>query len=194
VPEKVPEQITQLLTDWSAGDQEALKRLMPLVYDELRRLAKVYFQRQPPNSTLQGTALVHEAYLRLADKKEIQWQDRSHFFAVSARIMRCILVDHARSRGSAKRGGGNFTIALDDAVTSAEMWDVNLVSLDEALSRLGAYDRRLLQVVELRFFGGLSIEETSQVLNIAQATVKRHWNVAKAWIYREIGRGSPHAT
>jgi RNA polymerase sigma-70 factor (ECF subfamily) len=194
VPEKVPERITQLLTDWSAGDQEALKRLMPLVYDELRRLAKAYFQRQPPNSTLQGTALVHEAYLRLADKKEIQWQDRAHFFAVSARIMRCILVDHARSRGSAKRGGGNFMIALDDAVTSAEMWDVNLVSLDEALSRLGAYDRRLLQVVELRFFGGLSIEETSQVLNIAQATVKRHWNVAKAWIYREIGRGSPHAT
>jgi RNA polymerase sigma-70 factor (ECF subfamily) len=194
VPDKVPERITQLLADWSAGDQEALKRLMPIVYDELRRLAKVYFQLQPPASTLQGTALVHEAYLRLADKKEVRWHDRAHFFAVSARIMRCILVDHARSRGSAKRGGSNYMIALDDAVTSAEMRDVNLVSLDEALSRLGAYDRRLLQVVELRFFGGLSIDETSQVLNIAQATVKRDWNVAKAWIYREINRSSAHAT
>jgi len=194
VPEKVPERITQLLADWGAGDQEALKRLMPIVYDELRRLAKVYFRRQPPGSTLQGTELVHEAYLRLADKKEVRWQDRAHFFAVSARIMRCILVDHARSRGSAKRGGGNYTIALDDAVRGAAMRDVNLVSLDEALIRLGAHDCRLLQVVELRFFGGLSIEETGQVLNIAPATVKRDWNVAKAWIYREMSRSAAHAT
>jgi RNA polymerase sigma factor (TIGR02999 family) len=194
VPDQVPERITQLLADWSAGDQEALKRLMPIVYDELRRLANVYFQRQPPGATLQGTALVHEAYLRLAGKKEIQWHDRSHFFAVSARIMRCILVDHARSRGSAKRGGATFTIALDDALASAEMLDVNLVSLDEVLSRLGAHDRRLLQVVELRFFGGLSIEETGHVLNIAPATVKRNWNVAKAWIYRELNRSSANAT
>jgi RNA polymerase sigma-70 factor (ECF subfamily) len=194
VPDKVPERITQLLADWGAGDQEALKRLMPIVYDELRRLAKVYFQRQPPDSTLQSTELVHEAYLRLADKKEIRLHDRAHFFAVSARIMRCILVDHARSRGSAKRGGGNYTIALDDAVQGAEMRDVNLVSLDEALFRLGVRDRRLLQVVELRFFGGLSIEEAGQVLNIAPATVKRDWNVAKAWIYREISRSAAHAT
>ena len=190
MPDKVPERITQLLADWGAGDQEALKRLMPIVYDELRRLAKVYFQRQPPDSTLQSTELVHEAYLRLADKKEIRLHDRAHFFAVSARIMRCILVDHARSRGSAKRGGGSYTLALDDAVLNVERQDVNLLALDEALSRLCAHDCRLGQVVELRFFGGLSIQETSEVLNVAPATVKRDWVVAKTWIYREMTRNA----
>jgi RNA polymerase sigma factor (TIGR02999 family) len=190
----LPERVTQLLSDWGAGDQEALKRLMPIVYDELHRLAKGYLQRHPPGSTLQSTALVHEAYLRLADKKEVQWHDRAHFFAVSARIMRCILVDHARSRGSLKRGGGAYTLALDEALSSAEMQDVNLIALDQALSRLGGYDPRLHQVVELRFFGGLSIEETGRVLNIAPATVKRNWNVAKTWIYREMTGGEAHAT
>jgi RNA polymerase sigma factor (TIGR02999 family) len=190
----VPERVTQLLADWGAGDQDALQRLMPIVYDELRRLAKGYLQRQPPGSTLQSTALVHEAYLRLADKKKVQWQDRAHFFAVSARIMRCILVDHARSRGSGKRGGGAYTIALDEAVMSVEGQDVNLIALDEALSRLGAHDPRLGQVVELRFFGGLSVEETGQVLKIAPATVKRDWIVAKTWIYREMTRSPAHAT
>jgi RNA polymerase sigma factor (TIGR02999 family) len=182
----VPETVTQLLADWGAGDREALQRLIPIVYNELRRLAKGYLQHQPPGSTLQSTALVHEAYLRLAEKKEVQWQDRTHFFAVAARIMRCILIDHARSRGSSKRGGGTYTIAIDDAVLSAGKQDVNLIALDEALSRLSAHDFRLGQVVELRFFGGLSIEETSQVLNIAPATVKRDWVLAKTWIYREM--------
>ncbi len=158
----VPETVTQLLADWGAGDREALQRLMPIVYDELRKLAKAYLQRQPPGSTLQSTALVHEAYLRLAGKKEVQWHDREHFFAVSARIMRFILVDHARSRGSAKRGGGAYTLALDEAVLNSGQGDVDLIALDEALSRLGAHDPRLSQVVELRFFGGLSIEETSR--------------------------------
>ena len=190
----VPERVTQLLADWGAGDQEALQRLMPIVYEELRRLAKGYLQRQPPGSTLQSTALVHEAYLRLADKKEVRWQDRAHFFAVSARIMRCILVDHARSRGSEKRGGGAYTIALDEAVLIVEKQDVNLLALDEALSRLGVHDPRLGQVVELRFFGGLSVEETGQALKIAPATVKRDWIVAKTWIYREMTRSSAHAT
>jgi RNA polymerase sigma factor (TIGR02999 family) len=189
----VPETVTQLLADWGAGHQEALQRLMPIVYDELRRLAKGYLQRQPAGGTLQSTALVHEAYLRLAEKKEVQWQDRGHFFAVSARIMRCILVDHARSRGSAKRGGGSYMLALDEAVLNVEKRDVNLLALDEALSRLGAHDCRLGQVVELRFFGGLSIEETSEVLNIAPATVKRDWIVAKTWIYREMTRSATNA-
>jgi RNA polymerase sigma factor (TIGR02999 family) len=186
----VPGTVTQLLADWGTGDQEALRRLMPIVYDELRRLAKAYLRRQRPGNTLQSTALVHEAYLRLADKKEVQLQDRAHFFAVSARIMRCILVDHARSRGSAKRGGGAYTIGLDEAVLSAENQNVNLIALDEALSRLRVHDRRAGQVVELRFFGGLSVEETGQVLKIAPATVKRDWTIAKAWIYREMNRSS----
>ena len=190
----VPERVTQLLADWGAGDHDALQRLMPIVYDELRRLAKGYLQHQPPGSTLQSTALVHEAYLRLADKKKVQWQDRGHFFAVSARIMRCVLVDHARSRGSAKRGGGAYTIALDEAVLSVEKQDVNLIALDEALSRLDAHDPRLGQVVELRFFGGLSIEETGEVLKIAPATVKRDWVVARTWIYREMTRSPANAT
>jgi len=189
----VPEQVTQLLWDWGAGDQDALQRLIPIVYDQLRVLAKGYLQRQPPGSTLQSTALVHEAYLRLAGKKDIQWHDRGHFFAVSARIMRCILVDHVRSHGSAKRGGVAFTMALDEAVATAENQDVNLIALDEALSRLATRDPRLAQVVELRFFGGLSIEETAQVLKIAPATVKRDWTVAKAWIYREITRNPASA-
>jgi RNA polymerase sigma-70 factor (ECF subfamily) len=189
----VPERVTQLLADWGAGDREALKRLMPIVYDELRRLAKAYLQRQPPGSTLQSTALVHEAYLRLADKKEVHWQDRAHFFAVSARIMRCILVDHARSRGSAKRGGGAYTLALDEAVLIAEKENVNLIALDEALCRLGVHDPRLGQVVELRFFGGLSVEETGEVLKIAPATVKRDWTVGKTWIYREMNRSGASA-
>src|ERR1700730_13021987 len=131
----VPERVTQLLCDGGAGDRDALQRLMPIVYDELRRLAKGYLQRQPPGSTLQSTALVHEAYLRLADKKNLQLHDRAHFFAVSARIMRCILVDHARARGSEKRGGSAYTLALDEVVLSAKEKDVNLIALDEALSR-----------------------------------------------------------
>ena len=182
-----PSHVTQLLHDWSDGDREALDKLIPIVYEELRRQAVRYLQRERPGHTLQTTALIHEAYLRLIDQKDVRWQNRAHFFGIAAQLMRRILVDHARSRQAAKRGGSDIKLPLEEGMIVAEGKDVNLVALDEALERLAAIDPQQSRVVELRFFSGLSVEETAAVLGVSTRTVKRDWNVAKAWLRREIG-------
>lgn len=183
-----PQEVTQLLMDWRNGDQAALDKLMPLVYDELRRLAGHYMKRERPGHTLQPTELANEAYLRLVGQQQIDWQNRAHFFAIAARVMRHLLVDHARSRGYAKHGGGALHVSLDEgAVVSAEP-DASLLALDEALARLGAFDPRKSQIVELRFFGGLSAEEAAEILGVSEITVKREWLKAKAWLYRELSQ------
>jgi RNA polymerase sigma-70 factor (ECF subfamily) len=179
------------LIQWSKGDSAALDALVPLVYDELRRLAQLYLSREKPGHTLSSTALVHEAYLRLVKQKDVTWQNRAHFFGVASRMMRRILVDHARRHGYAKRGGGGMTISLDETVASAPEREINLVALDDALDTLAKLDERQSRMVELRFFGGLSIEETSEVLGVSAPTVKREWASARAWLYREI-RGPQH--
>ena len=184
-----PSQMTQLLHDWSDGDREALDKLIPIVYEELRRQAARYLQRERPGHTLQTTALIHEAYLRLIDQKNVQWQNRAHFFGIAAQLMRRILVDHARSRQAAKRGGSDIKLPLEEAMIVAERREVNLVALDEALDRLAAIDPQQSRVVELRFFSGLSVEETAEVLGVSTRTIKRDWNVAKAWLWREISEG-----
>ena len=178
--------VTRLLVRWSNGDQGALNALVPLVYSELRRLAQVYLSHEKQGHTLSSTALVHEAYLRLVSQKEVTWQSRAHFFAVAARMMRRILVDHARHHGYAKRGGGALTISLDETVAPALERELDLVALDDALEALAKLDERQSRMVELRFFGGLSIEETSEVLGVSTPTVKREWASARAWLYREI--------
>jgi RNA polymerase sigma factor (TIGR02999 family) len=179
--------------DWSNGDRSALEALMPLVYDELHRLASRYLSRERPGHTLQSTALVHEAYLRLIDQREVRWQNRSHFFGVAAQMIRRILVDHARSHQAAKRGAGAVKLSLDEAVAAAGQGrDVDLVALDDALNRLAQFDLQQGRIVELRFFAGLSIEETAEVLHISPATVKRDWVMAKAWLFREM-TGNPPA-
>lgn len=179
--------------DWSNGDRSALEALMPLVYDELHRLASRYLCRERPGHTLQSTALVHEAYLRLIDQREVRWQNRSHFFGVAAQMIRRILVDHARSHQAAKRGAGAVKLSLDEAVAAAgQSQDVDLVALDDALNRLAQFDLQQGRIVELRFFAGLSIEETAEVLHISPATVKRDWVMAKAWLFREM-TGNPPA-
>jgi RNA polymerase sigma factor (TIGR02999 family) len=175
-----------LLIQWSNGDSAALDALVPLVYDELRRLAQLYLSREKAGHTLSSTALVHEAYLRLVKQKDVTWQNRAHFFGVAARMMRRILVDHARRRGYAKRGGGALTLSLDESMTPAPQREINLVALDDALDTLAKLDERQSRMVELRFFGGLSIEETSEVLGVSAPTVKREWASARAWLYREI--------
>jgi RNA polymerase sigma factor (TIGR02999 family) len=185
-----PPDVTQLLQAWSDGDGHALERLMPLVYEELHRLAKRYMAREQPGQTLQVTALVNEAYLRLTDWKKVHWQNRAHFFGVSAQLMRRILVDFARSRHYAKRGGGAPALSLEEAAVVSQEKDADLVALDDALNALAAIDPRQSQVVELRFFGGLSVEETAEVLKISLRTVKREWSLAQAWLYREINRSS----
>ncbi|HEX5230186.1 MAG TPA: sigma-70 family RNA polymerase sigma factor [Bryobacteraceae bacterium] len=182
--------VTQLLIQWSRGDSAALEALVPLVYDELRRLAQLYLSREKPGHTLSSTALVHEAYLRLVRQTDVTWQNRAHFFAVAARMMRRILVDHARKHAYAKRGGGAMTISLDETVASAPERELDLVALDDALEALAKLDERQSRMVELRFFGGLSIEETSEVLGVSAPTVKREWASARAWLYREIS-GTP---
>ena len=184
--------VTKLLIQWSKGDSEALDALVPLVYDELRRLAQLYLSREKPGHTLSSTALVHEAYLRLVQQKDVTWQNRAHFFGVAARMMRRILVDHARRHGYAKRGGGALTLSLDETVAAAPEREISLVALDDALDSLAKLDERQSRMVELRFFGGLSIEETSEVLGVSAPTVKREWASARAWLYREIS-GSPSA-
>ncbi len=181
--------VTQLLLEFSAGDQDALNKLMPLVYEELRTLANRALHREHPGHTLNTTALVHEAYLRLVDQHNVQWQHRANFLGVAAQMMRRILVDHARGHAAAKRGGPNGKVALDDAVVAADERGVDLAALDEALSRLAGFDEQQSRVVELRFFGGLTIVEAAEVLGISPATVKREWTVARAWLRREIGRG-----
>lgn len=174
--------VTQLLALWSRGDASARDALIPLVYDELHRLAKHFLARQRPGHTLQSTALVHEAYLRLVGPSPVHFADRAHFFAVAARVMRHILVDHARARGAARRGGNSLTMVLDEAVALPAEREVNVVDLDEALNRLAALDARQAAIVEMRFFGGLSIEETATAMELSPSTVKRDWIVAKTWI------------
>jgi RNA polymerase sigma factor (TIGR02999 family) len=180
--------VSELLVRWKGGDQEALQDLMPLVYGELRRLAHQYLQAEKrPNPTLRSTELVHEAYLRLVDQQPSELDDRAHFFAVSARLMREILVDYARSRRAVKRGYG-CKITLDQAVAVPQKQDLDVLALDDALKELGRFDPRQARIVELRFFGGLSIDETSDVLKISPATAKRDWATARAWLYREVSR------
>jgi RNA polymerase sigma factor (TIGR02999 family) len=178
--------VTQLLVDWSHGDKQALNRLIPLVYDELRRLARAYLRRERSDHTLQGTAVVHEAFLRLVDQNRIQWQNRAHFFGVAAQMIRRILVDHARGQLAEKRGGAAAKLSLDDAMAIPGARDVDLVKLDDALTGLAKLDPQQSQIVELRFFGGLTIEETAEVLGISPATVKRDWVIAKAWLHQNL--------
>jgi RNA polymerase sigma factor (TIGR02999 family) len=178
--------VTRLLVNWTNGDKKALEALMPLVYGELHRLAKRYLRRERSDHTLQSTALVHEAYLRMVDQKGMQWQNRAHFFAVAAQMIRRILVDHARTHKAEKRGGGTPKLALDEAIGVPQRRDLNLVALDDAINTLTGMDPQQGRIVELRFFGGLSIEETAEVLSISPATVKRDWAVAKAWLYRDL--------
>ena len=181
-----PAEVTELLRRWSGGDVAARESLVPLVYDELRRLARYYLASQRSDHTLQSTAIVHEAYLRLAGRDNVHWENRSHFFAVAAQLMRRILVDHARKRNAAKRGGAQLTLLVDEAVEPSSQRELDLVALDDALKALAELDERQSRIVELRFFGGLSIEDTSRLLEISPATVKREWSTARAWLYEEI--------
>lgn len=178
--------ITKLLVEWSDGSSEALDELMPLVYDELHRMAKHYMSNQPPHHTLQATALINEAYVKLSDKKEKVWQDRAHFFAIASTAMRHILVDHARTRNAGKRGGRTQVVSLDDVAEISSERASEMVALDDALTLLSAEDERKGRVVELRYFGGLSIEETAGVLKISPETVVRDWRFSKAWLLREL--------
>jgi len=180
--------VTELLVDWKNGNQAALDDLLPLVYDELRRLAASYLGHERSDHTLQPTALVHEAYLRLIDQRQVNWQNRAQFFGIAAQMMRRILVNHARDRNTQKRSS-QHKVSLDEAVSFFEQPDVELVALDDALTRLAAIDEEQSRLVELRFFGGLTIEETAEVLSTSPATVKREWSLAKAWLHREINRG-----
>jgi len=178
--------ITELLRDWGNGDKAAMDRLLPVVYDELRRLAASFFRRERVNHTLQPTALVHEAYLHLVDQSRVGWENRAHFFGAAAQLMRHILVDHARSHNALKRGGGEIKVSLADDMALVEQRELDLIALDSALDELAALDPQQARTVEMRFFGGLSIEETGEVLGISPATVKREWNTAKAWLYRQM--------
>jgi len=180
--------VTRLLLQWSQGDTAAREALIPLVYEALRRIARQCLSSHRPDHTLQSTALVHEAYLRLVDHSSVHWENRVHFFAVAAQLMRRILVDHARKQRAAKRGGGNLTLVLDEAVAPLARRAVDLTALDDALNGLAALDSRQSQIVELRFFGGLSIEDTSQLLDISPATVKREWVTARAWLYQQVNQ------
>ena len=181
-------EVTRLLVDWGNGDQAALDELIPLVHDELRRLASRYMRREGQGHTLQTSALVNEAYLRLVDQKNVKWQNRAHFFGVAAQLMRRILVDHARSRLRAKRGGGMQMVSLPDQLgVSNEVEEV--IALDDALKNLAEMDQRKSQIVEMKFFGGLSTEEVAEVLKVTTRTVEREWRKAKAWLHRAISKG-----
>jgi RNA polymerase sigma factor (TIGR02999 family) len=179
-------EVTHLLRAWRGGDRAALDQLMPLVYGELRRMARRYLQREQPGNTLQPTALVNEAFLRLVEASGVSWQDRAHFFAISAQIMRRILVDAARARGSRKRGGGVERLDLNESVDVLPELDSRLVDLDDALEALAQFDARKARVVELRFFAGLSVKETAEVLKISPESVKRDWRLARAWLMHEL--------
>ena len=185
-----PHQLTDLLAQWRAGQRDALDALMPLVYEELRGLARHYLQQERPGHTLQSTALVHEAFVRLVGQKPPDWQSRTHFYGVAARLMRQILVDHARSSRAAKRGGDSIKLTVDEALLGAKKADFDIVALDEALTSLSELSPQQGQIVELRFFSGLSIEETAEVTGISPATVKRHWTAARAWLFREMSRST----
>jgi RNA polymerase sigma factor (TIGR02999 family) len=181
------EDVTSLLVASSKGDQEALNQLLPLVYDELRRLADRYLHRERADHTLQATALVHEAYLRLIDQR-VSWANRAHFFGVAAEMMRRILIDYARSRQAAKRGSAGIKLSLDDVLEITDERAADLIALDEALKALAEFDAQKARIVELRFFGGLSIEETAAVLGLGTATITRQWRLAKAWLYHELSK------
>ena len=181
-----PDEVTLMLIKWSDGERDALDRLIPLVYGELRGLASRALRRERRDHTLQPTALVHEAYLRLIDQRNVNWQNRAHFFAIAAQAMRRIVVDHARRHNALKRGGDDLKVELEAAMLLPAKSDVDVVRLDEALSALNELDPQQSRIVELRFFGGLSIEETAEVIGISPATVKRDWSMAKAWLHREM--------
>jgi len=183
--------VSKLLRAWSDGDKSALEKLTPIVYDELHRLARRHMKRERPGHSLQTTALVNEAYMRLVDYKRMQWQNRAHFFAVSAQLMRRILVEHAR-RQNLKRGGGVQHVSLEETTIAVDARPTDLVALDDAMNALARLDRRKEQVVEMRFFGGLSVEETAEVLKVSPVTVMRDWSTAKAWLYRQLTSGVSH--
>ncbi len=184
-------QVTRLLVDWRNGDQGALEQLIPLVHEELRRVARRHMAHERAGHTLQATALVNEAYVRLIDIRQVNWQDRAHFFAMSSRLMRRVLVDFARSKGYQKRGAGAQKISLDEALIVSAEPGADLVELDDALDALAAFDARKAQVVEMRFFGGLSVEETAEALKVSVDTVMRDWKLAKAWLLRELAGQDP---
>ncbi|MFY9556406.1 MAG: sigma-70 family RNA polymerase sigma factor [Blastocatellia bacterium] len=188
-----PKSITELLIEWRDGDQTALNRLIPLVYEELHRLARYYMRRERPGHTLQSGALVNEAYLRLVDHKGMRWQNRAHFYAVASQAMRRVLVDHARSRHYAKRGGGTQVVTIDQAEGVFQKQAADLIALDEALTDLSTIDPRKSRIVEMRYFGGMTVEETAEVLGIAPVTVMREWSTAKAWLLRAISTGESPA-
>lgn len=181
-------QVTELLIDWSNGDQSAFDKLMPLIDEELRRLAHRYMSRERAGHTLQTTALVNEAFLRLVNRKNLRWQNRAHFFGLAAQVMRTILVDHARSHASAKRGGGARNLELDEALVVSQQKASEVIALDEALKQLALIDPRQSRIVELRFFGGLTVEEAAEVLHVSPVTIKREWSTAKAWLYHELAK------
>jgi RNA polymerase sigma-70 factor (ECF subfamily) len=188
--EPTPTNVTSLLTRHNDGDQDALAELIPRIYDELRRLASSYLRSERPDHTLQTTALVHEAYLRLVDQKQVDWHNRNYFFAVAAQMMRRVLVDHARKHHAFKRGGPLTRISLDEAAVFAQEQPQELIAVDELLTRLASLDPEGSRIVELRFFAGLSLEETAEVMGLSIAKVRRNWSVVKAWLTRELGRSN----
>ena len=189
MPDLSPQEVTQLLADWGKGDRSALDKLFPLVHSELRRIAQRQMNQERAGHTLQATALVNEAYLKLVGQQGLAWQNRAHFFAVSAQVMRHILIDHARAHARDKRGGGAIQVSLNDVAVVAEERASHLLALDEALRQLESLDPQKGKIVELRYFGGLSIEETAEVLNISPRTVRREWQRSKAWLYRMMSEG-----
>jgi RNA polymerase sigma factor (TIGR02999 family) len=191
MPIVAPQEVTQLLLAWNGGDEAALERLIPLVHGELRRIARRYMRSERAGHTLQTTALINEAYLRLIDARQVQWQNRLHFFGIAAQLMRRILVDFARTRGYQKRGGGALRISLDEAMVISRERGEDLVALDEALNALSELDDRKGRVVEMRFFGGLSEKEIAEALTVSQETVRRDWRLAKSWLRRKLSEGTP---
>ncbi len=189
MPTPSPQEVTQLLADWGKGDRSALDKLLPLVHSELRRIAQRQMSQERPGHTLQATALVNEAYLKLAGQQGFDWQNRAHFFAVCAQVMRHILIDHARAHARDKRGGGAVKVSLNDALVVVEDQNAHFIALDEALRVLESLDPQKGKIVELRYFGGLSVEETAEVMNISPRTVRREWQRAKAWLYRMMTEG-----
>ena len=186
-PESKASKITQMLREWSDGKQEALDNLLPLVYDELHRQAASFLRKERPGHTLQTTALINEAYLKLIDRRDVNWQSRTHFFAVAAQAMRRILVDYARAKHREKRGGDNIKLSLEDAtLLAAKEKGIDLIALDQALNKLAKFDAQQARVVELRYFSGLSLEETAEALCVSRATVARDWEAARAWLHREL--------
>ena len=186
-----PSPITELLRAWSSGDETALEELIPIVDAELRRLARIYMARERIGHTLQTTALVNEAFLRLVDARNVRWQDRAHFLGISARLMRRVLVDHARTRGMQKRGGGAYSVPLNENMAVSEAKDIDLLALDRALDALASVDERKCRVIEMRLFAGLTVEETAEALGVSEDTVKRDWRLAKLWLLREL-ESQPH--